>query len=197
MDELRAELERDPLVATAQLLMDANLLTRDEVLDRYETTRREIGEMAEEAAQQEGLRSAQDVMGPIRPHSPAKVAEELQRPVAPEDRKAFWGARLPESAGPLPISGHINRCLGDLLVKYPEVTLFGEDVARKGGVYGVTRGLLKRAGGVRVYDTLLDEQTILGLAIGAAQVGCIPIPEIQYLAYLHNAEDQILSLIHI
>jgi 2-oxoisovalerate dehydrogenase E1 component len=44
---------------------------------------------------------------------------------------------------------------------------------------------------MRVYDTLLDEQTILGLAIGAAQLGCLPIPEIQYLAYLHTAEDQL------
>ncbi len=77
------------------------------------------------------------------------------------------------------------------MIKYPESTLFGEDVARKGGVYGVTRGLHKRAGGARVYDTLLDEQTIIGLGIGAGQVGCIAIPEIQYLAYLHTAEDQL------
>jgi 2-oxoisovalerate dehydrogenase E1 component len=42
-----------------------------------------------------------------------------------------------------------------------------------------------------VFDTLLDEQTILGTALGAALAGCLPIPEIQYLAYLHNAEDQL------
>ena len=40
-------------------------------------------------------------------------------------------------------------------------------------------------------NTLLDEQSILGLAIGAAHNGLIPIPEIQFLAYVHNAEDQI------
>jgi 2-oxoisovalerate dehydrogenase E1 component len=40
-------------------------------------------------------------------------------------------------------------------------------------------------------DTLLDEQSILGLAIGMAQNGFIPMPEIQFLAYLHNAEDQL------
>jgi 2-oxoisovalerate dehydrogenase E1 component len=42
-----------------------------------------------------------------------------------------------------------------------------------------------------VFNTLLDETTILGLAIGAGHVGLLPIPEIQYLAYYHNAEDQI------
>src|SRR5207302_5535583 len=43
----------------------------------------------------------------------------------------------------------------------------------------------------RVFDTLLDETTILGMAIGAGHLGMLPIPEIQYLAYYHNAEDQI------
>ena len=69
--------------------------------------------------------------------------------------------------------------------------MFGEDVARKGGVYGVTRGLSRKTGSARVFDTLLDEQSILGLALGAGVSGLLPIPEIQYLAYLHNAEDQL------
>lgn len=69
--------------------------------------------------------------------------------------------------------------------------MFGEDVARKGGVYGVTQGLQEKFGAARVFDTLLDEQTILGLAIGMAHNGFVPMPEIQFLAYLHNAEDQI------
>jgi hypothetical protein len=58
-------------------------------------------------------------------------------------------------------------------------------------VYGVTRGLARAHGSARVFDTLLDEQTILGLALGAGVSGLLPVPEIQYLAYLHNAEDQL------
>jgi len=69
--------------------------------------------------------------------------------------------------------------------------VFGEDVAAKGGVYGVTRGLHARFGAGRVFDTVLDETSILGLALGAAVSGFVPVPEIQYLAYLHNAEDQL------
>jgi 2-oxoisovalerate dehydrogenase E1 component len=58
-------------------------------------------------------------------------------------------------------------------------------------VYGVTRGLQQRFGAGRVFDSLLDEQSVLGLALGAGVSGLVPIPEIQYLAYLHNAIDQI------
>jgi 2-oxoisovalerate dehydrogenase E1 component len=69
--------------------------------------------------------------------------------------------------------------------------LFGEDVARKGGVYHVTADLTKKLGLARVFNTLLDETSILGLAIGAGHAGLLPIPEIQYLAYLMNAFDQL------
>src|SRR4029453_10428886 len=66
-----------------------------------------------------------------------------------------------------------------------------EDVAAKGGVYGVTKGLRDRFGAGRVFDTVLDETSILGLGLGAGLSGMLPVPEIQYLAYLHNAEDQL------
>ena len=85
----------------------------------------------------------------------------------------------------------INWALTDLMLQHGELVLMGEDVGRKGGVYGVTQKLRSRFGADRVIDTLLDEQSILGLAIGLAHNGFIAIPEIQFLAYVHNAEDQI------
>ena len=59
--------------------------------------------------------------------------------------------------------------------------MMGEDVGRKGGVYGVTQKLQSRFGAGRVIDSLLDEQSILGLAIGMAHNGFVPMPEIQFL----------------
>src|SRR5262249_41723336 len=106
-------------------------------------------------------------------------------------RRSFFDGKLPEDEGALTLALALNRTLGDLLLKYPELLIFGEDVARKGGVYGVTRGLLKKAGSGRVFDTLLDEQAILGLGLGAGLAGLLPLPEIQYLAYVHNAADQL------
>ncbi|WP_433709898.1 thiamine pyrophosphate-dependent enzyme [Nocardia sp. CA-084685] len=85
----------------------------------------------------------------------------------------------------------INQTLAALLDRDNDVLVFGEDVGRKGGVYGVTKGLQKQFGVRRVFDTLLDEQSVLGTALGAALAGFVPIPEIQYLAYVHNAADQL------
>ena len=85
----------------------------------------------------------------------------------------------------------IPLALRDLMAAYPEIFVFGEDVAKKGGVYHVTAGLHEAFGSGRVFNTILDETTILGLAQGMAQGGALPFPEIQYLAYIHNALDQI------
>jgi len=77
------------------------------------------------------------------------------------------------------------------MLQYPTMLVFGEDVGKKGGVYRVTADLQARFGQRRVFDTLLDETTILGSAIGLGHNGFLPVPEIQFLAYLHNAEDQL------
>ena len=85
----------------------------------------------------------------------------------------------------------INWTLIDLMAEYPNIVMCGEDIGKKGGVYNVTAKLCERFSKNRVINTLLDEQTILGTAIGLAHNGFLPIPEIQFLAYVHNAEDQI------
>ena len=99
--------------------------------------------------------------------------------------------RTTAAGGPVTLAQAVNLALGELLDTYPGMCVFGEDVGRKGGVYGVTKGLQRRFGPARVFDTLLDEQSILGVALGGGLTGLLPVPEIQYLAYLHNAEDQI------
>jgi 2-oxoisovalerate dehydrogenase E1 component len=130
-------------------------------------------------------------MAPIAPSTPAEVARVATEAAPAEQRTRLFGATLPEQEPPLTLAQSINRALLDILAAQPNALVFGEDVAAKGGVYGVTRGLMRKAGAGRVFDTLLDEQTILGLALGAGVSGLLPIPEIQYLAYLHNAEDQL------
>jgi 2-oxoisovalerate dehydrogenase E1 component len=92
---------------------------------------------------------------------------------------------------PQVMSRLLNWALTDLMLAHDDIAMMGEDLGAKGGVYGVTQKLTSRFGPDRMIDTLLDEQSILGLAIGMAHNGFTPIPEIQFLAYLHNAEDQI------
>jgi len=181
---------RDPLVQSARLLVTSGVLSVDGVLSRYESMRRKVLDLAREVAELPPLTSSVSVRAPLAgplTSSVAKIAGMGPRP----EREAFFEGTLPEREGALTLAQSINRALGDVLVHHPEALIFGQDVAQKGGVYGVTRGLLKKAGGARVFDTLLDEQSILGLALGAGISGLLPIPEVQYLAYLHNAEDQL------
>jgi 2-oxoisovalerate dehydrogenase E1 component len=121
------------------------------------------------------------------------VKKEAERTDYAERRTAAFGgeAKLPEKQPPRHLAIQIGQALHDVMAKYPESLLFGEDVAQKGGVYTVTKGLHKAFRNTRVFNTLLDETVILGLAQGYANMGMLPIPEIQYLAYFHNAADQI------
>ena len=121
---------------------------------------------------------------PPRPYKPTNGP-------SPEARAQAFGGDLKPMDEPQIMSRLINWALTDLMLTHPEIVMMGEDVGRKGGVYGVTQKLTQRFGAARMIDTLLDEQSILGLAIGMAQNGFIPFPEIQFLAYLHNAEDQL------
>ncbi len=190
-ESIRASEAQDPLLGTARLLVAAGWMTPAAVLERYEAIRAEVRALAEEAAERPRLTGAEDVMAPLAPRNPGRVEIEARRLAEGQARREFWGEKPPEDEPPLPLAGHLNAALGDLLATYPEALVFGEDVGVKGGVYGVTRGLFKRAGAARVFDTLLDEQSILGLGLGAGQLGLLPIAEIQYLAYVHNAIDQL------
>ena len=181
-DEIAGDYERDPVLCTAKLLIGEGLLSPAEVLDRYEAKRAEVIDLAREVSELPQLDSADAVMVPLRDSLDEAVA------AVPAVRPHSQGRA---DTSEMTVALAINRALHDVLLHYPEALIFGEDVARKGGVYGVTRGLLKAAGPARVFDTLLDEQAILGLALGAGVSGLLPIPEIQYLAYLHNAADQI------
>src|SRR5205823_350194 len=108
--------KQDPLLSTASMLVSEGILTPDQILEVYEETRERVALCARAAARTPRLRTAEEVMAPLAPFHPERVAAEA--------------ARLPETEARL-------------------------------------------------------------RAIGAGHLGLLPIPEIQYLAYYHNAEDQI------
>jgi 2-oxoisovalerate dehydrogenase E1 component len=192
-EELMAVEASDPLLRSAEIALSSGLLDRDAVLGLYESTRARCFAAAEEADRQPKLTSLAEVIAPLAPYTPDAVAAEARRGDYADKRLAVFGgeARLPENQSPRHLAILINNALHDLFCKYPEALLFGEDVAQKGGVYTVTKGLQKAFKGARVFNTLLDETMILGLAQGFANMGMLPLPEIQYLAYFHNACDQI------
>ncbi|MGO9928956.1 MAG: thiamine pyrophosphate-dependent enzyme [Mycobacterium sp.] len=157
--DMAAELDRDRLVATAASALGCGLLTPDEAVARYVAIGGLVHEAAEQALASRPLDSAAEVMAPLAPRHPDRVAEAARRGPA---------IAVAES---VTLAQAVNLALGELLETYPGMCVFGEDVGRKGGVYGVTKGLQRRFGPARVFDTLLDEQSILGLALGGGLTG--------------------------
>lgn len=175
--ELEQAAERDPLWCAAKQCIERAVLDVETVL--------ELDRSAEARVRSEAERA----IGRPRLTTRAQVASSLSRPIP-----AGFAAKAPQAPParePLSLAQGVSFALRELLTNDPGSLLFGEDVAKKGGVYGATKGLFEQLGHARVFNTLLDEQTILGLALGAATLGLYPLPEIQYLAYLHNAEDQL------
>jgi 2-oxoisovalerate dehydrogenase E1 component len=185
-EEVEADERQDPLLHAVRLMEAAGVMDRTEALGVYRATEAEVMDKAARAVERPRLGTAAGVMASIVPPGRGNLRRNDQG-----DRAVLFGAEIKAMAEPQPMSRLINWALHDLMREFPEVVLMGEDVGRKGGVYGVTQRLAARFGRGRVIDTLLDEQSILGLAIGMAQNGFVPLPEIQFLAYLHNAEDQL------
>src|SRR5207248_552615 len=134
--DIDASIARDPLVATARLLLDAGLAEPSELLTRYDEIGWEVRRVAGVVVSQLEVGSGAQWTGPLAPRRPVRDV----------------------------------RAVAD---------------------YAVTKGLRDRFGAGRVFDTLLDETSVLGLGLGSGLAGLLPVPEIQYLAYLHNAEDQL------
>ncbi|HEY7463337.1 MAG TPA: thiamine pyrophosphate-dependent enzyme [Candidatus Limnocylindria bacterium] len=192
--EIAAVEAEDPLLRNARRMVESGAATPAMLRELVDATRERVMAAAEEATTRARLTTTAQVTAPLAPYHPSRVAERASRPVlAREEREEALGGLPEEATNPnaRTLAGNLNASLADELARRPELILFGEDVGRKGGVYNVTNGLQRRFGMGRVFDTLLDETSILGIAQGAGHIGLLPVPEIQYLAYLHNALDQI------
>lgn len=87
----------------------------------------------------------------------------------------------------------LREALREEMQRDPAVFLMGEDIARYGGAYAVTKGLLQEFGAERVIDTPMSEGTIVGAAAGAAMIGGRPVAEIMYVDFMTFAMDQLVN----
>ncbi|KTD22161.1 2-oxoisovalerate dehydrogenase, E1 component, alpha and beta fusion [Legionella lansingensis] len=186
--EIEARESQDPLLYTAGLLYREGWMSIQAMIDLYQANHALIEAKAMEVIHLPKMSSAKEVMSSLLP----KIRNK--RSYLPADearRKEVFGSSYNQLAMKRNLCQQINFALTDLMMQYPNMLLFGEDIGKKGGVYRVTADLQSRFGQRRVFDSILDETTILGTAIGLAHNGFLPVPEIQFLAYLHNAEDQL------
>lgn len=179
---------QDPLLHSARLLIENGFATPQAIVDIYERIREQVRAVSESAIKRPQLARAEDVRKTV---AACAVRRPTPPPPSEEERRAAFAGDWDKLKTPLHMAKLINLGLHDILLRYKNTVIFGEDVAQKGGVYNVTDSLHKRFGPKRVFNSLLDEQSIIGTGIGMAHNGFVPIPEIQFLAYVHNAEDQI------
>lgn len=183
---------QDPLLHSARILLENNILDGEQIIKIYQDLAQRIAQIAEQVAAKPKLESAEQVQASIIPPTVAKslIAQQTQS-VSAEQRSQLFSHEKHNINKPQHMAKLLNWSLIDLMAQHDHIVMCGEDIAKKGGVYNVTTKLSDKFGKNRVINTLLDEQSILGLAIGMAHNGFLPIPEIQFLAYVHNAEDQI------
>lgn len=87
----------------------------------------------------------------------------------------------------------LRQGMDEALAADPRVFIVGEDVGARGGVFRATQGLFDKYGGERVIDSPLAESGIIGVGIGAALAGLLPICEIQFADFIYPAFDQIVN----
>jgi 2-oxoisovalerate dehydrogenase E1 component beta subunit len=112
---------------------------------------------------------------------------QLADPPAVPVRNAELGAKS------LTMVQALNRALHDEMAADDRVLVFGEDVAALGGVFRVTEGLTETFGEERCFDTPLAESALIGIAVGLALRGFVPVPEIQFDGFSYPAFDQVVS----
>ena len=178
----------DPILHSSRILIENKCLSKEEISNLYNNSRDRVSHVFDTATVRPTIKDSNEVM---RSNTSNKCVRSASKHPALKDRKALFGKEF----GRLNTSQHmaklINYALFDILLQYKNTVIFGEDVADKGGVYHVTADLHKKFGIRRVFNSPLDETSIIGFGAGFAQNGFVPIPEIQFLAYFHNAEDQL------
>ncbi|NQY63871.1 MAG: MFS transporter [Alteromonadaceae bacterium] len=190
--DIEANEFQDPLLHTARILLENNILDAEAIIKIYQGVEQRIACIAEQAVTKPKLETASQVEASIIPPTlSADISGQHLQIVSDEQRQKLFSHEKHNIKKKQHLAKLINWALMDLMAENKNMVMCGEDIAKKGGVYNVTAKLSERFGKNRVINTLLDEQSILGLAIGMAHNGLLPVPEIQFLAYVHNAEDQI------
>ena len=123
----------DPLLHSARILIDKKCLTSLEILSLYEDIRQQINFVFDSAVLRPKLVKSKEVISAIQ----ANQNEKKYTPANPQLslRKKLFGKEFKRMEIPQHMGKLINYALSDLLLQYSNTLIFGEDVAKKGGVY--------------------------------------------------------------
>lgn len=187
--EREDEARRDPLKAMRAYLVKEGHATEKQLDELEAKCEAEVAAAAEEAEKHPSA-GPETISHHIYSMEVDPTTQEFSRPAH------FEGE-------PTTMVDLINACLRDEMERDPRIVIFGEDVADasraevlaeckgKGGVFKVTYGLQSKFGSERVFNSPLAEANIVGRAIGMAQRGLKPVPEIQFFDYIWPAMQQL------
>ncbi|HTO78040.1 MAG TPA: dehydrogenase E1 component subunit alpha/beta [Thermoanaerobaculia bacterium] len=190
-EERARDLERDPVVTLARLLVAEGVISEARLEELKQDVDREVTEAADRALAAELP-------------EPESAYDFVYSPDLDPTSSAFATAPAPAAdAAPTTMVDLLNACLRDEMKRDPRIVVFGEDVADasreevlgeckgKGGVFKVTHNLQRLYGKDRVFNSPLAEANIIGRAVGMAVRGLKPVVEIQFYDYIWPAYMQI------
>ncbi len=174
-EELERDRQKDPILNFALVLTEKGIATAEELDAIQQQVREEVDAAAEWAEQQPDPEPESAVE---RVFVQYRSPEKPQPPASEGERVVMVDA--------------INHALHEEMERDERVVVYGEDVADpKGGVFTATKGLTKRFGEKRAFNSPLAEASIVGTAIGMAVYGFKPVVEIQFVDYIWPAFMQI------
>ena len=160
-DELKEDLERDPVLILGAFLAEEEILSNDEQQEIEQELQDQIDEDAQWAEEQADPTS--DTFS-LHLYKNSKPWEGVEETVATGESVYMVDA--------------LNHALDEELEKNPEMVIYGQDVAGgKGGVFSVTANLTEKHGEARVFNSPLAEASIVGTAVGMAAAGMKPVVE--------------------
>jgi len=176
VNELKIDQKRDPIIVFKQACQDKNLIKEDEFEKINIAVKEQVDKEAEWA---EGKPSP-------------KAVDKLKHLYSNEidiDKRQESPCQVGEN---IVLVDAINHALDEELNFNDKMIIYGQDVAgEKGGVFTATRGLTKKHGIERVFNSPLAESSIIGTAVGMAAIGYKPVVEIQFADYIWYGMMQI------
>jgi 2-oxoisovalerate dehydrogenase E1 component len=169
---------RDPIVLFSEKLIHDGEITRPEIENLSLEVKQEVSRVALSA-----LESAVPAPETASDHvwAPAsKLGQSISAPTEPDAKRMSYIQA-------------VNAALDAELSNRSDVVVYGEDVGVAGGIFGASRGLQKKYGPERVFDTPISESAILGSAVGAAMMGMKPVVEIMWADFSLVALDQLIN----
>lgn len=176
-EELTKDRNRDPLPVLEKHLLDQKILTETQLKTLQDDIIREINKAADDAEEQPEPEVS-------------NLLSHVYSPTILISREGF--SEREHSGNRVVMVDAINHALAEEMERNEKMLIYGEDVAgEKGGVFTATKGLTKKFGWDRVFNSPLAEASIIGTAIGLAVHGFKPVVEIQFGDYIWPAFMQL------